>query len=51
VAYYTELGNAVSDPKEKAFFHLLAAMEQEHFLVLQETKKYLANPGAWFQKA
>ena len=49
-AYYAELRDAVTDPKEKAFFNLLATMEQEHFLVLQETKRYLTDPSKWFQK-
>jgi rubrerythrin len=49
IAFYTQLGDLVADPKEKAFFNLLAQMEQEHFLALKKTKDYLANPKAWLK--
>jgi rubrerythrin len=49
-AYYAKLRDAVTDPKEKAFFGLLANMEHEHYLVLKETEAYLSNPDLWFQK-
>ena len=41
VAHYTKLRELVTDPKEKAFFGLLASMEQEHYHILKETKEYL----------
>ena len=51
VALYTRLRDLVADPKEKAFFNLLAQMEQEHYLALKKTKDYLTDPSAWFEKA
>ena len=33
--YYAELRDAVSDPKEKDFFDLLAKIENEHYLSLK----------------
>jgi rubrerythrin len=47
VAHYTTLRDLVTDPKEKAFFGLLAEMEQEHYRILKETKEYLTAPGSW----
>jgi len=49
-AFYAKLRDEVADPKEKAFFDLLANMEHEHYLVLKETEAYLSNPDAWFQR-
>ena len=49
VAFYIRLRDSVTDPKEKAFFNLLAQMEQEHYLALKKTKDYLTNPEAWFK--
>jgi hypothetical protein len=47
VQYYHFLRDAVFDPKEKAFFGLLADMEQEHLDILKQTEAYLLNPTEW----
>jgi rubrerythrin len=50
-AFYAELRDQSTDPKEKAFFGLLANIEHEHFSSLKDTEEYFVNPGGWFQKA
>jgi rubrerythrin len=50
-AFYAQLRDQSSDPKEKAFFGLLADIEHEHFSSLKDTEEYFSNPGGWFQKA
>ncbi len=47
---YARLRDQSVDPKEKAFFGLLAAIEHEHFSSLKDTEEYFVNPAAWFQK-
>jgi rubrerythrin len=47
---YTELSNASSDPREKAFFTLMAGMEREHYLSLKDAEEYLKDPSSWFTK-
>lgn len=48
--YYANLRDQVSDPKEKAFFNLLADIEHEHYVSLKETEEYLTDPASWFRK-
>ena len=48
--YYANLREVVSDPKEKAFFNLLANIEHEHYVSLKETEEYLTDPVSWFRK-
>jgi len=48
--YYAQLRDRVTDPREKAFFNLLADMEHEHFVSLKDTEELLTDPGAWYQK-
>jgi rubrerythrin len=48
--YYAKLRDNVSDPKEKAFFNLLADIEHEHYVSLKETEEYLTDPVSWFRK-
>jgi rubrerythrin len=47
--HYAKLRDEVSDPKEKAFFNLLANIEHEHYVSLKETEEYLTDPVAWFR--
>jgi rubrerythrin len=47
---YTGLSNASIDPREKAFFALLAGIEREHYLSLKDTEEYLKDPSSWFTK-
>lgn len=48
--YYANLRDKVSDPKEKAFFNLLADIEHEHYVSLKDTEEYLTDPVSWFRK-
>jgi rubrerythrin len=50
-AFYARLRDQSTDPKEKAFFGLLADIEHEHFASLKDTEEFFIHPGAWFQKA
>lgn len=49
VALYTKLEESSTDPKEKAFFNLLASVEREHFLSLRDTEEFLTDPASWYQ--
>jgi rubrerythrin len=50
-AFYARLRDQSTDPREKAFFGLLADIEHEHFASLKDTEEFFINPGGWFQKA
>ncbi len=49
-AFYARLSDESSESREKAFFALLAGIEQEHFSSLKDTEEYLTNPAGWYQK-
>ena len=49
-AFYARLSEAVIDLREKAFFNLLAGIEQEHFASLKDTEEYLTDPAGWYRK-
>jgi rubrerythrin len=48
--FYADLHDAVSDPKEKKFFELLASIENEHYLSLKDTEEFLVDPAQWYRK-
>ena len=48
--YYTKLRDEVVDPKEKAFFGLLASIEHEHYVSLKDTEQYMIDPATWFKE-
>ncbi|MFA5182473.1 MAG: ferritin family protein [Syntrophales bacterium] len=48
--YYARLRDNVTDPKEKAFFELLANIEHEHYVSLKDTEEYMKDPASWFRK-
>jgi rubrerythrin len=48
--FYAGLRDKSADPKEKAFFGLLADIEHEHFVSLKDTEEYFVDPAAWYQK-
>ncbi len=50
MALYTKLEEGSTDPKEKAFFNLLAGIERQHFLSLRDTEEFLTDPVSWYQK-
>jgi rubrerythrin len=47
---YTDLSKASVDPREKAFFALLAGIEREHYLSLKDAQEYLKDPSSWFTR-
>ncbi len=47
-AFYAELRDGVTDPKQKAFFDLLAGIEHEHYVALRDAELFLTDPGAWY---
>ena len=47
---YQELSRSVTEGKEKAFFELLASIEQEHYLSLKDAEEYFKDPASWFTK-
>ncbi len=49
MALYTKLEEGSEDPKEKAFFNLLAGIERQHFLSLRDTEEFLTDPSSWYQ--
>ena len=49
--YYARLRDNVTDPREKAFFELLANIEHEHYVSLKDTEEYLKDPISWYRKA
>lgn len=49
VALYSKLENQSTDPKEKAFFKMLAGVEREHLLSLRDTEEFLTDPASWYQ--
>jgi rubrerythrin len=51
VDLYTKLEKASTDPREKAFFNLIAGIERTHFLSLRDTEEFLTDPVSWYQNA
>ena len=49
VALYTKLEKESTDPKEKAFFNLIASVERDHLLSLRDTEEFLTDPATWYQ--
>ena len=49
--FYADMRDSVTDPKEKAFFGLLASIEREHYLSLKDTEEYMKDPESWFTKS
>jgi rubrerythrin len=50
VALYTKLEKQSTDPKEKAFFQMLAGVERQHLLSLKDTEEFLTDPAGWYQR-
>jgi rubrerythrin len=46
--FYAGLRDAVDNPEEKKFFNILAEMEKEHLMSLQDSLLYMEDPGGWF---
>jgi rubrerythrin len=49
VALYTKLEKESTDPKEQAFFKMIANVERDHMLSLRDTEEFLTDPVSWYQ--
>jgi rubrerythrin len=47
--FYGNLRDSVDNPREKEFFDMLATMEREHRLSLEDTYEYFKDPEGWFR--
>jgi len=48
--FYAALRDQSVDPREKAFFGLLADIEHEHFASLKDTEEFFLDPAGWYRK-
>ncbi|MGD8372418.1 MAG: ferritin family protein [Syntrophobacterales bacterium] len=48
-AFYSNLRDSVEDPVEKEFYGVLANMEREHRLSLEDTLDYFKDPEGWYR--
>ncbi|MHB8139397.1 MAG: ferritin-like domain-containing protein [Smithellaceae bacterium] len=49
VALYTKIAKQCIEPREIAFFNMLAGVEREHLLSLKDTEEFLLDPATWYQ--
>ncbi len=49
-AFYARLAEEAKDKAEKRFFSLLASMEREHMLSLEDTLEYFTDPQGWMER-
>jgi rubrerythrin len=47
--FYSNLAKNAEDGKEKRFYELLASMEKEHRLSLEDTYEYFKDPADWYR--
>jgi rubrerythrin len=47
--FYSNLGKSVENPVEKKFYELLASIEREHRLSLEDTYDYFKDPAGWYR--
>jgi rubrerythrin len=47
--FYSNLGKSVKDAVEKKFYELLASIEREHRLSLEDTYEYFKDPAGWYR--
>ena len=47
--FYSDLAKNVDNPMEKKFYELLASMQREHRLSLQDTFEYFQDPANWYR--
>jgi rubrerythrin len=48
--FYERLSSQARDKSEKRFFTLLASMEREHRLSLEDTLEYFTDPEEWLER-
>jgi rubrerythrin len=47
--FYGNLAKNVEDAREKKFYELLASIEREHRLSLEDTYEYFKDPAGWYR--
>jgi len=47
--FYSDLRDSVDNPVEKEFYSVLATMEREHRLSLEDTLEYFQDPEGWYR--
>ena len=47
--FYRNLRDSVDNPAEKEFYSVLATMEREHRLSLEDTLEYFQDPEGWYR--
>lgn len=47
--FYSDLRDSVDNPVEKEFYAVLASMEREHRLSLEDTLDYFKDPEGWYR--
>jgi rubrerythrin len=47
--FYSDLRDSVESPVEKEFYDVLATMEREHRLSLEDTLDYFKDPEGWYR--
>jgi rubrerythrin len=47
--FYSKLEKNTDNPQEKQFFALLASMEREHRLSLEDTYEFFKDPEGWYR--
>jgi rubrerythrin len=47
--FYSNLAKSVEDAVEKKFYELLASIEREHRLSLEDTYEYFQDPAGWYR--
>ena len=49
-SFYEKIAGQAKDKAEKRFFTLLASMEREHRLSLEDTLEYFTDPEGWMER-
>lgn len=47
--FYNKLRDSTTNPQEKTFFEMLANMEREHRLSLEDTYEFFKDPEGWYR--
>lgn len=47
--FYAKLRDDCTDPREKAFFNLLADIEHEHYVSLKDAEELMTDPVSWYR--
>jgi len=47
--FYSDLSKKADDLSEKKFYELLASIEREHRLSLEDTYEYFQDPAGWYR--